>query len=319
MTGTDRTAGRGGWPVTLVAGVSLIALLELMLAFDVLARGGGIVPDAPLPPATGVLGTVARLAATDMTPLAWTGFLLVADGLLVRSGGSPVRRRPRRFALCWAASIPIWLFFDGVNFGFMQAWDYHGLPAATAHRLAAYALSFGAICPAMFLAAEIVRRRIARPVRWRPLALPSPLPAGLAGLGALCLVFPVAVAAPIGNLTLWLGPALLLDPVNRALGAPSLLRDWEQGRYGRTLSLMAGGLVCGLLWEFWNYWAVAKWTYDLPFLGPLEAIRYFEMPLPGLGGFLPFAASCWAMFQTVALLADRLGLRLEPQPPDAVL
>src|SRR5690606_9476878 len=146
------------------------------------------------------------------------------------------------------------------------------------------------------------RRRIARPVLWRPLALPSPLPAGLVGLGALCLVFPVAVAAPIGNLTLWLGAALLLDPANPAFGAPSLLRDWEQGRYGRTLSLMAGGLVCGLLWEFWNYWAVAKWTYDLPFLGPLEAVRYFEMPLPGLGGFLPFAASCWAMFQTVALL-----------------
>jgi hypothetical protein len=116
--------------------------------------------------------------------------------------------------------------------------------------------------------------------------------------------------APIGNFTLWVGLIYLLDPINKLLEAPSLLRDWESGRLGRTLALAAGGATCGLLWEFWNYWAVAKWTYDLPFLGPLESIAYFEMPVLGFFGFLPFAAECWVMLNTMLLLLWSAGLRV---------
>jgi hypothetical protein len=60
---------------------------------------------------------------------------------------------------------------------------------------------------------------------------------------------------------------------------------------------MAGGAVCGLLWEFWNYWALTKWTYHLPFLGATEQYKYFEMPLVGFLGFLPFGVECWVMWQ----------------------
>jgi len=73
--------------------------------------------------------------------------------------------------------------------------------------------------------------------------------------------------------------------------------------------------VCGLMWEFWNYWAMAKWTYNLPFLGSLESISYFEMPAIGFLGFLPFALECWAMVQSILWMAHKLGLRrIEPLP-----
>ena len=101
--------------------------------------------------------------------------------------------------------------------------------------------------------------------------------------------------------------------------APSLIGDWRAGRYGRTAALLAGGLTCGFLWEFWNYWAVAKWTYNLPFLAGLEPYKLFEMPLPGFSGFPPFALECWAVFQTIVLLGNRLGLRSEPLPDDDVI
>jgi hypothetical protein len=80
-------------------------------------------------------------------------------------------------------------------------------------------------------------------------------------------------------------------------------------------------LVGGLLWEFWNYAAVAKWTYNLPFLGPLERLRYFEMPLPGLLGFPPFAIECWAAFQTIAWAWGRVKRLppVEPLGPDEIL
>ncbi len=277
-----------------------------------------------------------------MTPLCWVGYLLLADGVLVLLGrrssdASPVRSRPRRFLWCALSSIPIWLFFDWINFSFIDAWRYHGLPADWRHRYAGYAVAFGTINPAMFLTAEIYRRisltlndaahdqgDAARPSthRDRP-AIPAALLLGLSAVGVLFLAAPLLLRDPLANLTLWLGPLLLLDPLNEWLGAPSIIGDWRARRWRRTLVLMAGGLSCGLLWEFWNYWAVAKWTYHLPFLGPLEDNRYFEMPWPGLLGFLPFAVSCWAVFQSVVFAATRYARpSLAPEPlqaPDAIL
>ena len=80
-------------------------------------------------------------------------------------------------------------------------------------------------------------------------------------------------------------------------------------------------MTCGVLWEFWNYWARARWTYDLPFLGPLEDYRLFEMPLPGFAGFPPFALECWVAFQAILLVLRKTGMRFVERLPgdDAVL
>ncbi len=59
-----------------------------------------------------------------------------------------------------------------------------------------------------------------------------------------------------------------------------------------------------------------NWTYDLPFLGPLEAYRFLEMPLGGLLGIPLFAIECWAMFQTAGLVLDKCGLWLNESLPD---
>jgi hypothetical protein len=307
------------WPATLVCGVGLIVACEVLLTIDVRARDGAIMPGS-IPTPSGMVETVARAAAVFLTPLCWTGFLLLADGVLqLLGGGAPARVRPRRFALAYAASIPIWLFFDGINFGFLGAWTYHGLPENVTLRWLAYALSFGAISPAMFLSAEAALRTPLSRLSGPHLQIPRYGGAVLEALGAALLLLAIALGGAIGVVPLWLGVVLLLDPLNRRLGAPSLLADWESGRWGRTVALMAGGMVCGLLWEFWNYWAVAKWTYHLSFLGVLEHARYFEMPIIGLGGFLPFALECWAAFQTVAWLASGLGLRTEKLPNGRVL
>jgi hypothetical protein len=93
-------------------------------------------------------------------------------------------------------------------------------------------------------------------------------------------------------------------------------RDWQHGWYGRTLACFGGGLLCGFLWEFWNYWALSKWVYHLPFLGSLENYRYFEMPLMGLIGFLPFGIECWVMWQLIRIPFDGL---VEELPDDRTL
>ena len=90
----------------------------------------------------------------------------------------------------------------------------------------------------------------------------------------------------------------------------------KDGWYGRTLAACAGGLTCGFLWEFWNYWALAKWVYDLPFLGVMQKYQYFEMPLPGLLGFIPFGIECWVMWQMMRIPLDGLA---EPLPDEMTL
>lgn len=310
--------------MTLALGLGSILILEALVFLDVVMRGWAVAPYEALAAPRNTAQAVGRWVAHDVTPLCWVAYVVMLDGLLSRpsrnaaADGSPVRRRPRRFGLCVLASVALWLMFDWVNFSFLDAWRYHGLPENTGHRLLGYFFAFGAIFPAMFLTAELLQRLGLSRVRYRPLRLTFPIEAFCVAFGLVALAFPLLVRDPVGTVGLWLGWFFLLDPINRWLGAPSLLRDWRQGRWGRTLALLAAGAICGLLWEFWNYWAATKWTYHLPFLGPLEDYRYFEMPVIGLSGFLPFALECWAMFQTLLFLLGRLGRRIaEPLPDEA--
>ncbi len=301
--------------LTLSLGAGIIVLAGVLLAVDVAGRDDAAGP-------SGALGLAARWVAVHMTPLCWSAFLMMMDGLLVALGAdSPMRTRPRRFWTCYVTSVGVWLFFDWVNFYFIHAWDYHGLdPLGRTHEWIAKFIAFGAISPAMFLCAELFQHLGLRRLASRGVAV-APAAQGLMFLaGVPLLAFPFLVRDPVGSLTLWLALILLLDPVNAWLGrgrVPTLVGDWRTGRWGRTVALLAGGLACGFLWEFWNYWAAAKWTYDLPFLGPLEQYRLFEMPLPGFAGFPPFALECWVAFQSILLLMHALRLRfIEPLPSD---
>lgn len=325
LTVTLRQAS--GLPATLWVGLAVILATEAYLFADLIARDWAVVPGEALVPPSGTLQTTARWVAGNVTPICWVGLLFVLDGMLARTRdrssvaalakSSPVRVRPRRFVVCFLASIPIWLSFDAVNFGSVNAWIYHGLPEDPIHRLVGYFFAFGAICPAMFLVAEYFRRLDFLKVPWQGLRIPQRADPYLVAFGAFLLAFPLLVGNPVGTVTLWAGWVLLLDPINRRLKAPSLLADWAAGRWQRTLALLAAGIVCGLLWEFWNYWATAKWTYELAFLGPLEEFRYFEMPVAGLFGFPPFALECWVMFQTIVAVIGRSGLPVaEPLPDD---
>ena len=135
-------------------------------------------------------------------------------------------------------------------------------------------------------------------------------------VGAALLIAPFVVsrgtarymAAPV-----WLGFILLLDPINMRLGGESLWTDWRAGRRDRTINLMLSGMLCGVLWEFWNYWAYAKWHYTVPIM---ERWKIFEMPVPGYFGFAPFALECFTMYVFVRSLFSYAGRRL-PRPAEA--
>lgn len=237
------------------------------------------------------------------TPLCWTAYLLLADAAVCSlQGSSRLSDSLRDFLLLALASIPLWVIFEAYNLR-MQNWTYVGLPANPILRYFGYAWAFATIWPAIFETADLLQAMglFSRPVRPHP-------PFGriyrttLIVAGLVCLTVPVLAPVSVGQYLfapVWAGFVFLLDPVNYACGGHSLLHDWENGDASLFWNLMAGGLVCGVLWEFWNYWAAARWLYIFPIL---QGWKIFEMPLPGFLGFPAFAVECFVMFETVKVL-----------------
>ena len=320
--GTPVPRWRGRIPITFWLGLLLLIALELLLAYDVHHSHRG----APrtqadinaIAPTSDPLSAFARWVAVNMTPLAWPAYLLLLEGWLTfRTGRSPARARPHHFACLCLASIAIWCLFDWVNFYFIHAWTYLGMPPGFWDRAWGYALAFGAVVPGMLMSGQVfLNAGWFNRMRGRSWRLPRWIAPVVLVIGVGMFAWPLIARDPITNYTLWTSLVFMLDPINLWLGRPSVLRDWQNGWYGRTLAAFAGGLLCGLLWEFWNYWALAKWTYQLPFLGELEHIRYFEMPVLGLLGFIPFGLECWVMWQTMRVPLDGL---VEPLPDDRAL
>ena len=268
-----------------------------------------------------VLSESATLAGIEPfaswnTPIAWTGFIVFADGYVWQSRRrSWIRSEPREFFWLAVVSIPLWLVFEWFNL-FIENWYYTGLPERLLLRLFGYAWSFATIWPAIFEGADLIDVwRRPTPVRVASKSSPHqplPLPLTIVGVvvGSAMLLWPVVwpsryLAAPV-----WLGFILLLDPINAQLGAESLFRDVRHGHYDRLKNLVLSGFLCGVLWEFWNYWAAAKWHYTVPIM---ENLKIFEMPVPGYFGFPAFALECFTMYvfvRTVVVRAAARGLPL---------
>ena len=120
------------------------------------------------------------------------------------------------------------------------------------------------------------------------------------------LAWPLLWPSPYLAAPVWLGFIFLLEPVNVYLGGESLFGSDASGDPARITNLMLSGLLCGVLWEFWNYWSAAKWHYTVPIM---EHVKIFEMPLPGYFGFPAFALECFTMYVFVRTLGARaIGL-----------
>ena len=264
------------------------------------------------------------------TPIAWTGFILFADGIVWRArGDSWLRSDGREFVVLAIVSIPLWLVFEGYN-QIIRNWFYVGLPENFALRMFGYGWSFATIWPAIFEGAELVavlragragraggtgttgragRAGRAGTAGGTETYVGSGFSRTLIAIGAVMLVSPFLVpsdVAPYMAAPVWLGFIFLLDPINARLGGESLLADLHADRRDRLVNLALSGLLCGVLWEFWNYWSRAKWHYTVPIM---ENMKLFEMPLPGYLGFAAFAIECFTMYVFVRAVFARITRR----------
>lgn len=243
------------------------------------------------------------------TPVQWTGLILFLDAHLKRRRGrSLLTDHFGEFLILCAVSIASWLVFEGYNV-LLKNWRYLSLPDNPWIRFPGYVWAFATISPGMFLIYETLSDmlpghdathypRLRNAVFW-PMVV----------FGAACLVAPLVWPSTYMTPLVWMGFAFMLDPINGRLGERSILSEFFTGHFRSMPIFFLTGLVAGLLWEFWNYWATTRWTYTVPYLGHL---KLFEMPVLGYLGFPPFALECYAMYHWLR------GLLGQP-PADAML
>jgi len=268
-------------------------------------------------PAHGWLGLIALVCAeflmfhgvepvaTYFTPLAWTAYILLADGATFAiTGRSLLREEARGFLKMAALSIVLWLIFEAYNLR-LANWTYVGLPMQPIESWFGYAWSFATITPGIFMTAGLVEsfgwfRRESKPIRFS-----RTTETVFMMVGAVLLAVPILAPRRIAVYLfafVWVGFVFLLEPINHRLLLPSFLNDFARGYRGRLYSFLIAGLICGFLWEFWNYWAAAKWVYTFPIR---QQWKIFEMPLPGYLGFPVFALECFTMYVTGAWIFSR--------------
>jgi len=253
------------------------------------------------------------LVARWFTPIVWTGYVLFVDALLFhRIGASYLTTARAELVLVVLASIGCWWLFewyDAPRFWRGGAdrvglwWQYQGLEPDPWRRRLGYDWSFATILPALFLTAAFLRAVVVRRVPVRARRPPPALLNASIALGAACVALPLLVVNAWLVPLVWVGFVLLLEPLNYRRGRPSWLAVLAAGDASLLVALLGSGLVCGVLWEFWNHWAATKWTYTVPYFGH---VKIFEMPVVGYLGFPPFALECYAMYHWLRGLLGRL-------------
>jgi hypothetical protein len=259
--------------------------------------------------AEAALAAGTRWIAEWFTPIQWTGYILLVDGLVFGlSGASWLTRRRREAPLLILASVGVWLLFEAYNLH-LQNWLYVGVPPQPFIRDLAYFWSFATIMPGVFETADLLAAILGRESPTSPDELHRERGRPAAGwivLGAAMVVLPLLLPVPRAAYLfglVWLGFIPLLEPINARLRAPTSWAHWQAGRRSRVLLLLLAGLLCGFLWETWNYQAFratgAYWVYTIP--APLRVFgwRFGQMPVLGLLGFPPFALELFAFYALI--------------------
>ena len=244
--------------------------------------------------ATAGLALLVEPVPTWYYHLAWGSYILAVDDVNRRlAGRSLLRDWPARLFGLAAISVAWWTLFEAINLR-LGNWYYVMDVPSRAVRWAGGIAAFATVLPGIVETLALVENLgWLKSVRVSPLRWSRAKDASCLALGAACFALPLAWPEVFFPLT-WGSFVFLVEPWNRRHARRSFLRDLEAGEAGPFCRTLLAGLVCGLLWETWNFWARTKWIYTVPVF---DELKLFEMPLAGFLGFPPFAVECVAVLR----------------------
>ena len=229
---------------------------------------------------------------------AWWSYILLIDAIIYRlKSNSLLINRRKEFFLLIPWSVFIWLIFEAANLS-LENWYYINLPNSTVERWLGYAIAYGTVLPGIFETMELLETLgLFKTSSIKKTVISRGDQQVLVALGTLFLIASVLIPHYFFPLA-WVGFIFLLEPFIYRSGGRSFLKDLEEGSPRKMYLFLIAGLICGFLWEFWNFWTRSKWVYTVPFF---EEMRVFEMPLLGFLGFPPFAVQAYVMYNLISL------------------
>jgi len=235
---------------------------------------------------------------------AWWSYILTVDAIIYRlKGNSLFINRKKEFFLMIPWSIFTWLIFEAANLS-LENWYYINMPHSMVERWLGYAVAYGTVLPGLFETTELLESLgLFKKTKFKKTIL-SPREHNLLILLGTVSLIASAVNPQYCFPLIWTGFIFLLEPFNYRFGGKSLLKDLEEGNPRKIYRLLTAGLICGILWEFWNFWSLSKWVYTVPFF---EEWKGFEMPYLGFLGFPSFAVQAYVMYNTLSLFRYQRG------------
>lgn len=233
-------------------------------------------------------------------PIVWYGYILVIDALIYKlRNDSLISKRFPQFLGMIFISMLFWWVFEFMNLS-VGTWRYSGLRGLGSYANLFGSISFSTVLPAFFETVELIRsvRLFERKKLHKKHKITPKFLHCMIGIGVFSLIASMLVpkfAFPL----VWMSFFFILDPINCLHKQPSVIRHLKDRKLAIPLSLLLGGIILGFFWEFWNYWAIPKWSYDVPFVG---FFKIFEMPILGYLGYFPFAFELYAMYWFVRSL-----------------
>lgn len=253
------------------------------------------------------LETLRRLS---FTPL-WVAYIGVISAWIHKRGGQVLLlAQPRRFLALFPASALFWYLFEYLN-QFTGNWIYSGTGVAEHDALNWFlrsALPFSTVLPAVLVTRDLfatwpsLSRGLETFARIRP-ARPVPV-AALTLLADGAGLVAVAIWPDMLYALVWVGPPLLIVAVQGMAGERHLFSEVAVGNWRDPWLAILAALFCGICWELWNIFSLARWTYHIP---NAQVLHLFEMPLLGYAGYLPFGLTCVVAAQLLTGTDPRAG------------
>ena len=233
-------------------------------------------------------------------PIVWLGYILVIDAIVYKiRKSSLISNRFSEFLGMVIISMLFWWIFEFLNLP-IQNWEYPGIELLDIKMILMGSLSFATVLPAFFETVELYRsihlfdnKKLHRQHKITKRFIHIMLT-----IGIVSFILPIILPRYFFPLV-WGSLFFILDPINYLHKQPSIIGHLKDKKLAIPLTLLLTGITLGFFWEFWNYWAAIKWTYDIPYVG---YFKIFEMPVLGYLGYFPFAFELYAMYWFVRSL-----------------
>ncbi len=235
-------------------------------------------------------------------PIAWFGLIFIIDAIIYKlRNESLISSRFKHFLVMLILSAIIWWVYEFFN-RFMGNWNYQGLTGfdTTIEKLIFGTISFATVLPAVVEVFELFKtlNLFKRAHLKHKHKITKRFLYVMTFIGVATLILPIILPKYFFSV-IWLGFFFLMDPFNYLHKQPSIIQHLRDRKLQIPILIMLAALVCGFFWEFWNYYAIPKWTYSIPYVG---FFKIFEMPILGYLGYLPFGLSLYSLYYFVKTL-----------------